>query len=89
MLALETAEGVLLGALGTAVGVAVGLLVVRWVIATTVSSTMPEMGMDVAVSGGTVVAAVLLGVVAVAVAPLLTARRLRHMDVPGTLRVVE
>jgi putative ABC transport system permease protein len=89
VLALETAEGALLGALGTAVGVAVGLLVVRWVIATTVSSTMPEIGMDVAVSGGTVVAAVLLGVVAVAVAPLLTARRLRHMDIPGTLRVVE
>jgi putative ABC transport system permease protein len=59
------------------------------VIATTVSSTMPEIGMDVAVSGDTVVAAVLLGVVAVAVAPLLTVRRLRHMDIPGTLRVVE
>jgi putative ABC transport system permease protein len=43
----------------------------------------------VAVSGGTVVAAVLLAVVAVAVAPLLTARRLRHMHIPGTLRVVE
>jgi putative ABC transport system permease protein len=89
VLALETAEGAFLGALGTAVGVAVGLLVVRWVIATTVSSTMPEIGMDVAVSGGTVVAAVLLGVVAVAVAPLLTVHRLRHMDIPGTLRVVE
>jgi len=86
---LETAEGALLGALGTAVGVAVGLLVVRWVIATTVSSTMPEIGMDVAVSGGTTVAAVLLGVVAVAVASLLTERRLRHMDIPGTLLVVE
>jgi hypothetical protein len=49
----------------------------------------PEIGMDVAVSGGTVVAAVLLGVVAVAVAPLLTARGLRHMHIPGTLRVVE
>ncbi len=45
--------------------------------------------MDVAVSGGTTVAAVLLGVVAVAVASLLTERRLRHMDIPGTLLVVE
>jgi hypothetical protein len=30
-----------------------------------------------------------MGVVAVAVAPLLTIRKLRRMDVPGTLRVVE
>jgi putative ABC transport system permease protein len=30
-----------------------------------------------------------LGVVAVGLAPLLTARRVRRMDVPSTLRVVE
>jgi hypothetical protein len=32
---------------------------------------------------------VLLGVVAVAVAPTLTVRRLRRMDIPKTLRIVE
>jgi putative ABC transport system permease protein len=41
------------------------------------------------VSAGTVLTAVVLGVVAVALAPLLTVRRLRRMDIPGTLRVVE
>jgi hypothetical protein len=30
-----------------------------------------------------------LGVVAVALAPLLTIRRMRRMDIPATLRVVE
>ena len=31
----------------------------------------------------------MLGIVAVGLAPLLTVRRLRRMDVPATLRVVE
>lgn len=37
----------------------------------------------------TVLTAVALGVIAVGVAGLLTTRRLRWMDIPGTLRVVE
>jgi putative ABC transport system permease protein len=36
-----------------------------------------------------VITAALVGVVAVALAPVFTARRLRRMDVPSTLRVVE
>jgi hypothetical protein len=36
-----------------------------------------------------VLTAVALSVIAVGVAPLLSARRLRRMDIPGTLRVVE
>ena len=30
-----------------------------------------------------------VGIVAVTLAPLLTVRKLRHMDVPSTLRVLE
>lgn len=75
--------------MGTAAGAALGLLVLRWVIATSVSTTMPDIGLDVAVSGGTVLVAAVLGVVAVAVGPLFTVRRLRRMDIAGTLRVVE
>jgi putative ABC transport system permease protein len=86
---LETAEGLLIGLLGTAAGVGVGLLVVRWIVLGTVRTTMPDMGIDVVISGATVVTAVVLGGLAVAIAPLLTVRRLRRMDIPGTLRVVE
>ena len=89
VIALETAEGVLIGALGTAIGVGVGLLMVRWVITTTLRTTMPDMGLDVVISTGTIITAIGLGVLAVAIAPLLTVRRLRRMDIPGTLRVVE
>jgi putative ABC transport system permease protein len=86
---LETAEAVLIGALGTALGLGAGLLVVRWVVTTTLRTTMPDMGLDVVVSPETVVTVMALGVLAVAITPLLTLRRLRRMDIPGTLRVVE
>ena len=88
-MALEIVEGLLIGLLGTAVGLATGLLLNRWIVATTVSTTMPDMGFEIVVTPSTVITAVVLGVIAVAVAPLLTIRKLRRMDIPGTLRVVE
>jgi putative ABC transport system permease protein len=89
VIALETVEGLIHGVIGTAVGLVVGLGVVHWVTTSILSSTMPDMTLDVIVSPGTVLAAAALGTAAVAIAPLLTIRRLRHMDVPGTLRIVE
>ncbi len=89
VLGLEMAEGLLIGLLATAVGVTIGLFLNRWIISSTWSTTMPDVGLDIVVSASTVLTAVALGVVAVAVAPLLTIRRLRRMDIPGTLRVVE
>lgn len=89
VLGLETAEGLLIGLLGTAVGVGVGLVLNSSVVASMWESTMPDMGTDVVVSAATMLTAVALGVIAVGVAPLLTTRRLRRMDIPGTLRVVE
>jgi putative ABC transport system permease protein len=65
------------------------LLVVRWVTTNLAATTMPDVRLDVVVSSGSVATVALLGVLAVAVAPLLTIRRLRRMDISGTLRVVE
>jgi putative ABC transport system permease protein len=89
VLGLEMAEGLLIGLLATAVGLTIGLFLNRWIISSTWEQTMPDVGLDIVVSVGTVLTAVALGGIAVAVAPLLTVRRLRHMDIPGTLRVVE
>lgn len=89
VIALEIAEGLIYGVLGTAIGIGLGSLIVRWVTTSVIATTMPELGMEVVVSGSTLALAVTMGVIAVAVAPLLTIRRLQRMDVPGTLRVVE
>ena len=62
---------------------------VGWVLATILPDTVPELGVTVTITGGSLPRPPLVGVAAVALAPLLTARRLRRMDVPSTLRVVE
>src|SRR5215475_2562028 len=89
VLALITAESVLLGVLGTIIGLGAGYGLLAWLTATTISSVMPEIGVTALVSTGTVTATLLLGAGTVAVAPLLTLRRLRRTDVPATLRVAE
>ncbi|MGD9704401.1 MAG: FtsX-like permease family protein [Acidimicrobiia bacterium] len=89
VMALEIVEGLMYGLLGTAIGLGLGAWINRWLITSLMASTMPDMSMDVIVSTATVLTAIALGVIAVGVAPLLTLRRLRRMDVPGTLRVVE
>jgi putative ABC transport system permease protein len=82
-------ENVVVGLLATAVGIAGGMLVVRWMVTETLPDTFPELAATATIAPGSLVVVVLAGVGAVAVAPLLTARRLRAMDVPSTLRVVE
>ncbi|MFM2182709.1 MAG: hypothetical protein RJB61_1003 [Actinomycetota bacterium] len=86
---LEVGEGLLYGVLGTAIGLGVGAGITDWLMTSVWRSTMPDMALDTIISGTTVATAVVLGVVAVSVAPLLTMRRLLRMDVPSTLRVVE
>jgi putative ABC transport system permease protein len=77
------------GVLATAVGVGAGLLVIHYIVKVTTPRVLPELGATVAVSAGTIVLAAALGIIATAVAPVLTARKLSRMDVPSTLRVVE
>lgn len=89
VIGLETAEGLILGAAGTAVGVGLGFVVVRWVTDNIARTTMPDMSLDVVLSLATVLTAAALGIAAVGIAPLLTIRRLRRMNIPATLRVVE
>ena len=82
-------ESVLIGVLGTVTGVVAGRLLLAWLMASIVPETLPDIGVVTYLSGTTVATALVLGVLAVAVAPLLTVRRLRRMDIPSTLRVVE
>jgi putative ABC transport system permease protein len=77
------------GVLGTAVGIAIGWAVLSWLIETTVSETLPDVGVLLTVAPGTYAVAVIAGTLAVTLAPLLTARRLIRTDIPSALRVVE
>lgn len=89
ILRMDITEALLIGLLGTGIGLVAGNAVLRWITTSLVSSTMPELGLVTTVSATTIGTAALLGVVAVAVAPIFTIRRLRRMDIPSTLRIVE
>ncbi|MBI3256430.1 MAG: FtsX-like permease family protein [Actinobacteria bacterium] len=89
LLRLAVVEGLMVGLLGTAIGLMAGRLVVEWFAVTLVANTLPEVGITAQLSTGTMVSAVVLGVAAVAIAPLFTLRRLLRVDVPSTLRVME
>lgn len=82
-------ESVLVGILGTAIGLVLGLAVISWVINEITPQTLPEIGVVVSLSPSSILGALAVGIGAMALAPLLTVRRLARMDVPATLRVVE
>ena len=50
---------------------------------------LPDFALEVIMEPTTLTAIGVLGVVAVAIAPLLTVQRMRRMNLPGSLRLVE
>ena len=89
VLALTTAEAAVTGVLGTLAGLAGGYGLLTWLVSTTIPGVMPELGVTATLTGGSILAALLLGIAAVSIAPLFTLRRMRRMDIPSTLRLVE
>jgi putative ABC transport system permease protein len=86
---LAMVESMVVGAVGTLIGLLAGVAVVNWTMKDLLGETLPDLGGVVALSPASVVTAFAVGIGAVALAPLLTVRRLRRMDIPATLRVVE
>ena len=67
---LAVGENLIIGALGTLVGLAGGLLVVGWVVNNTLPETVPDLGLVITISPGSMLVAALVGGVAVTLAPL-------------------
>jgi putative ABC transport system permease protein len=82
-------ESGLIGLVGTALGIAGGFAVVVWLVYCQLPTSMPEFGLQPVVGVSTLITAAALGIAAVALAPLLTWRRLTRLDLPAKLRVVE
>ena len=82
-------ESAILGLIATALGLVGGYLLLQWVVIVLIPATMPDLGIVALIKPTTLAVAVALGVAAVAIAPILTLGRLRKMDVPSTLRVME
>jgi putative ABC transport system permease protein len=86
MLLVESAT---IGVVATIIGIIGGPLLLQYFMAAS-ADAMPDVALPIIVTPGTILWAVFVGVVAVGLAPLLTApRKLRKMDLPSTLRVME
>ena len=88
-LRMAVVENFVIGVVATAIGFGGGLWMMWWVVNVTAAETMPEIGLVMEISPATLVTVIGLGILAVALAPLFTVRRMRRMDLPGTLRVME
>jgi putative ABC transport system permease protein len=75
--------------LGTLLGLLGGMVALGWLIDMFTTETFPELGMTTALSAGSVVAVIVLGVGVASLAPVLAVRRLLRTDIPSTLRVLE
>ena len=82
-------ESAALGLIATLVGLVAGYGLLQWVVAVLMPNTFPELGIRIVFEPLTLALVLVMGVAAVAIAPILTVRRLRRMDVPSTLRVME
>jgi putative ABC transport system permease protein len=89
VLRIAVEEAFIVGLLATAIGGVAGYALLRWLVGSSMPDTMPDVGMVVAVNPLTIVYALIAGTVTVALAPLLTRRRLARTDIPSTLRVME
>lgn len=89
VLRMAIVENLILGVTATALGLVSGWFLLRLIIAIRIPSTLPDIDVPPTISTTTLVVTVVLGVLAVGLAPLLTWRRLRRMNVPATLKVFE
>ena len=82
-------EGLVLGVLAAVLGVVFGYALLLWMVLVLVPASYPEMGVLLSINIPAMTGFLAAGAAVVALAPTLTVRKLRRMDIPGTLRVLE
>ncbi len=82
-------ENLIVGVFGTLIGFGLGSLILVWFTQTRMPVILPEVRFPITISATTIMLAILVGVVVVALTPLLTMRKMIRMDIPDTLRVME
>lgn len=88
MTRMQMLENVLIGIVGTALGLVGGWGILQAVFSMEMVE-LEEIKFIITISASTVLMAIGVGVVVVALTPLLSIRKMRKMDIPSTLRVME
>ncbi len=86
---VQIGENAILGILGTILGALLGWLLLQRMLVARMEIMMEEIGLLITVTPLSIVMALVLGIGVVALTPLVSARRLRRMDIASTLRVME
>ena len=89
VLGILAVEGLVLGSLATLLGIVLGYGLLLWFIRELIPASYPDMGVILTIRLPQLAAVLAAGIAVVALAPALTVRKLRRMDIPGTLRVLE
>jgi putative ABC transport system permease protein len=89
VLGMAMLENLILGIVSTAAGLGAGWLLLHAIMATRVADTFPDINMIVTLGAPTIAITVVLGVLMVCIAPLVDVLRLRAMDIPAKLKVME
>ena len=89
VLGILAMEGFVLGLLATVLAVGVGYALLLWILRVVLPESVPDIGVLLAVDIPAMAVILAAGIAVIALAPALTVRKLRRMDVPATLRVLE
>ncbi len=89
VLGILAMEGFVLGLLATVLAIGLGYGLLIWILRVVLPDSIPHLGVDLAVDLPAMAVILAVGIAVIALAPALTVRKLRRMDVPATLRVLE
>ncbi len=86
---MQMVENALMGAAGTLIGLALGWAALTAIFFARAEIEMADLKFAIVIEPQTALLAAVLGVIVVGLTPLLSIRRMRRMDIPSTLRVME
>lgn len=86
---MQVVENLIIGVCGTVVGGILGWFALNVLLVQRVEEQFEDFGLIVTIAPDTLAISLFLGVLVVSLTPLLSIRRMRKMDIPSTLRVME
>lgn len=86
---MQMLENLLIGLVGTLVGIVLGWLVLNQFLTVRVEEQLEDFQFVIRIAPMTLITSIVLGVLTVALTPLVSIRKMVKMDIPSTLRVME
>lgn len=86
---MQVVENIVIGIFGTLIGLLAGWVLLQQFLAARVEEQLEDINLVIVLAPTTVLISIALGVLVVALTPILSVRRMLRMDIPSTLRYVE